>query len=111
VLVVDTTAIVPQAYIAISEAVGIPNDGDMHIVERMHLAKPNVLHDDLEITAPKVLTSTWKTTRIFRRYPDRHYEITEGECEQEDLVPGKDQYGNDIFVSSPQNPDGSVSTK
>ncbi len=108
VLVIDTTAIAPQAYIAISEAVGIPNDGDMHIVERLHLAKPNVLHDDLEITAPKVLTETWKTTRIFRRYPERHYEIIEGECEQEDLVPGKDQYGNDIFVSQPQNPDGSV---
>ncbi len=108
VLLVDTAAIAPQAYIAISEAVGIPNDGDMHIVERLRLAKPNVLHDDLEITAPKVLTGTWKTTRIFRRYPDRHYEIIEGECEQEDLVPGKDQYGNDIFVPQPQNPDGSV---
>ena len=108
VLVIDTPAIAPQAYIAISEAVGVPNDGDMHIVERLHLAKSNVLHDDLEITAPKVLTETWKTTRIFRRYPERHYEIIEGECEQEDLVPGKDQYGNDIFVSQPQNPDGSV---
>jgi len=107
-LVVDTTAIAPQAYIAISEAVGIPNNGDMHIVERLHLAKPNVLHDDLEITAPKVLTATWKTTRIFRRYPERHYEIIEGECVQEDLVPGKDAFGNDIFVSQPQNPDGSV---
>jgi hypothetical protein len=110
VLVVDTTAIAPQAYIAPSEAVGIPNNGDMHVVERLHLAKPNELHDDLEITAPKVLSAPWKTTRIFRRYPDRHYEVVEGECEQEDLVPGKDQYGNDIFVSHPQRPDGSVST-
>jgi hypothetical protein len=110
VLVVDTTAIAPQAYIATNEAVGIPNNGGMHIVERLHLAKPDVLHDDLEITAPKVLTAPWKTTRIFRRYPDRHYEIIEGECEQEDLVPGKDAHGNDIFVSHPQNPDGSVST-
>jgi hypothetical protein len=111
VLVVDTTAIAPQAYIAPSEAVGIPNNGDMHIVERLYLAKPNELRDDLEITAPRVLTAPWKTTRIFRRYPDRHYEIIEGECEQEDLVPGKDEYGNDIFVSHPQRPDGSVSTK
>ncbi len=110
VLVVDTTAIAPQAYIAISEAVGIPNNGDMHIIERLHLARPNELHDDLEITAPKVLSAPWKTTRIFKRYPDRHYEIVEGECEQEDLVPGKDAYGNDIFVSHPQRPDGSVST-
>jgi hypothetical protein len=111
VLVVDTTGIAPQAYIAISEAVGVPNDGDMHIVERFHLQKLNILYDELEITAPKVLTATWKTTRIFRRYPDRHYEIIEGQCVQEDLVPGKDEYGNDIFVSHPQNPDGSVRTQ
>jgi hypothetical protein len=109
-LVIDTTAIVPQAFIAISEAVGIPNDGDMHVVERLHLAKPDVLYDDLEITAPKVLDATWKTTRIFRRFPERHYEITEGECEQEDLVPGKDQFGNDIFVANPQGQYGSVHT-
>ena len=108
ILVVDTTGIAPQAYIATNEAVGIPNNGDMHIVERLHLAKPNILYDDMEITAPKVLTATWKTTRIFRRYPERHYEIIEGECVQEDLVPGKDAFGNDIFVPQPQNPDGSV---
>jgi hypothetical protein len=107
-LVVDTVGIVPQAYIAISEAIGIPNDGDMHILERLYLAKPNVLYDDLEITAPKVLTATWKTRRIFRRYPDRHYEITEGECAQEELMPGKDDFGNDIYVPNPQGPDGSV---
>ena len=109
-LVIDTTAIVPQAYIAISEATGIPNNGDMHIVERISLPKPNVLQDELEITAPKVLTAPWKTTRIFRRYPERHFEITEGECAQEDLTPGKDQYGNDIFLPNPQGPYGSVHT-
>jgi hypothetical protein len=107
-LVVDTTAIVPQAYIATSEAVGIPNNGDMHIVERFHLTEPNVLHDDLEITAPHVLSAPWKTTRIFRRYPERHYEITEGECVQEDLSESKDQYGNSIYVPNPQRSDGSV---
>jgi hypothetical protein len=107
-LVVDTLGIAPQAYIATSEAAGIPNNGDMHIVERIHLVQPNVMADDMEITAPKVLTSTWKTTRLFRRYPDRHFEIVEGECEQEFLVPGKDAYGNDIFVPNPQNADGSV---
>ena len=110
VLVVDTTAVAPQAYIATTEAVGVPNNGDMHIVERLSLAKPNVLRDELEITAPKVLTAPWRTTRFFIRYPDRHYEITEGECVQEDLVAGKDQFGNDIFVPHPQNPDGSVRT-
>ena len=107
-LVIDTVAIAPQAFIAISEATGIPNNGDMHIVERVHLAKPDVLQDDLEITAPKVLTETWKTTRLYRRYPERKFEITEGECAQEELSPGKDQFGNDIFVANPQNPDGSI---
>jgi len=107
-LVVDTTAVAPQAYIATSEAAGIPNDGDMHIVERIRLEKPNVMYDEMEITAPKVLSTTWKTTRIFRRYPERHYEITEGECEQEDLTPGKDKYGHDVFVPNAQNADGSV---
>jgi hypothetical protein len=107
-LVVDTKAIVPQAYIAISEAVGIPNNGDMHIVERLHLAKPDVLYDDLEISAPKVLSATWKTTRIFRRYPERHYEITEGECVQEDLKEGTDKFGNAVYLPNPQRPDGSV---
>ena len=109
-LVVDTTAIVPQAYIAISEAAGIPNNGDMHIVEHIHLADPNVMHDDLEITAPNVLTTTWKTTRIFRRYPEKHYEIVEGECEQEDLLPGKDEHGNDIYVPNAQGAYGTVHT-
>jgi hypothetical protein len=110
VLVVDTVGIVPQAFIATSEAVGIPNDGDMHVVERLHLEQPDVLHDDLVIDAPHVLSAPWKTTRIFRRYPERHFEVIEGECVQEELVPGKDQYGNDIYVPNPQGPDGSVRT-
>ncbi len=36
-LVIDTIAVLPQAYLAVNEAVGVPNNGDMHIVERMHL--------------------------------------------------------------------------
>jgi hypothetical protein len=55
-----------------------------------------------------VLTTTWKTTRIFRSYPERHYEIIEGECAQEDLHAGKDAFGNDIYVPAPQGPYGSV---
>ena len=107
-LVVDTVGIQPQAFIAVNEAVGIPNNGEMHIVERLHMPRPNVLADDMEITAPKVLGATWKTTRLFYRYPAKHYEITEGECAQEDLAEGTDQFGNAIFVEHAQNPDGSV---
>ncbi|MCJ2067324.1 hypothetical protein MKK75_00620 [Methylobacterium sp. J-030] len=110
-LVVDTVAILPQAFLAISEAVGIPNDGDTHVVERLHLTAPNTLHDDLEITAPHVLTSTWKTTRVFNRYPEKHFEIAEGECALGELRPGKDSYGNDIFVPAPEGEYGTVHTE
>jgi hypothetical protein len=49
-LVVETVAVVPQAYIAISEVAGVPNNGDMHIRERFYLADKDILHVDLEIT-------------------------------------------------------------
>src|SRR5439155_8501480 len=60
-LVVETVDILPQSTIAISEAAGVPNNGDMRIVERIYLADKDVLHDELEIFAPKVLTKPWKT--------------------------------------------------
>src|SRR5262245_21013051 len=66
-LVVDTVAVLPQTFIAISEAVGVPNNGDLHLVERIHLAGADLLVDDLEIVAPHVLTQPWKTTRRFQR--------------------------------------------
>ena len=56
-LVVDTVGLLPQAYLAVNEAVGVPNNGDMHIVERLHLQGPDTLADDLQITANKVLSS------------------------------------------------------
>ena len=39
-LVVETVNVLPQAYIAVSEAAGVANDGDMKIMERIHLAGP-----------------------------------------------------------------------
>ena len=55
-LVVDTVGIIPQSYIALSEAVGIPNNGGMHIVERIRLRDADTLAVELAITAPEVLT-------------------------------------------------------
>jgi hypothetical protein len=104
-LVVDTVGVAPESFIAVSEGVGIPNNGDMHIVERIHLAGPGVLHDDLEITAPKVLTKPWKTTRIYNR---SSYDILEGECVLGNFREGKDKDGNAIYVPRPLNPDGTV---
>src|SRR5262249_19542779 len=79
-LVLATVALVPDAELALDESVGIENGGNMHIVEHMHLADANTLHDDLEITDPKVLTATWKTTRVFHRHRSQKYDIVESEC-------------------------------
>ncbi|GAC1695289.1 MAG: hypothetical protein PVS2B3_05890 [Steroidobacteraceae bacterium] len=105
-LVVDTVAVLPQAYIAPSEAVGIPNNGGLHVVERIHLAGPDLLEDDLEITAPQVLTRTWKTSRFLFRQRARKYDIVEGVCLQGNYSNGTDAAGNSVFVPAPQTEGG-----
>jgi hypothetical protein len=97
-LVVDTVGVAPQSYLAISESVGIPNNGDMHIVEHIHLSGVNALLDDLEITAPKVLSKPWKTTRRYTRQREQKYEITEGVCESGSFTESTDKDGNSIFA-------------
>jgi len=105
-LVVDTVGIMPQTFIAISEAVGVPNNGDMRVIERIRLARPDVLHDELEIIAPKVLTAPWKTTRIYYRQRGRKYDLVEGVCLQGSFTEETDANGNAVFVPVPQSPDG-----
>jgi hypothetical protein len=90
--------VAPQAYIAISEAAGVPNNGDMHITERIYLASKDILHVELEITAPKVLTKPWKTTRIYFRQRARKFDIVEGVCLEGYFAPSTDKDGNAIFV-------------
>jgi len=107
-LVVDTVGVLPEVYLAVSEAVGVPNNGDMHIVERIHLQGPDVLHDDLEITAPKILTAPWKTTRIYFRQRARKYDIVEGVCIQGEYSERKDQDGNAVFVPMPHQVGGNL---
>jgi hypothetical protein len=107
-LVVDTVGVLPETYIASSEAIGLPNNGDMHVVEHIHLVGPDTLHDDVEITAPHVLTRTWKTTLILFRQRARKYDIVEGVCLQGNYSEGKDAAGNDVFVPAPQTEGGNV---
>jgi hypothetical protein len=105
-LVVDTVAILPETYLAVSEAVGVPNNGDLHVVEHIHLSDHDVLADDLEITAPHVLTTTWKTTRLYFRQRARKFDIVEGVCLQGFFAERKDPTGNAIFTPIPQTADG-----
>jgi hypothetical protein len=97
VLVVDTVGVLPEAYIAVSEAVGMPNNGDLHVIEHIHLAGPDRLHDDLEITAPHVLARPWKTTRIFARQRGARADIQEGVCLQGAFAERRDKDGNAVF--------------
>jgi hypothetical protein len=99
-LVIDTVDIIPQAPLAVSEAAGLPNNGDMHVVERIHLAADNkdIMLVELEITAPKVLTKPWKTTRIFFRQRARKFDIVEGVCATGDLAERVNGEGDHIFV-------------
>ena len=97
-LVIDTIGILPQSLIAVSEAAGVPNNGDMRVIERIRLVGKDELHDEIEVIAPKVLTKPWKTTRIFFRQRARKYDIVEGVCLEGYFAPGKDKQGNDIFV-------------
>ena len=100
-LVVDTIGLVPQAYLAVNEAVGVPNNGDMHIVERLHLQGPDTLYDDLDISASKLLAQSWHTTRKYYRQRAQKYEIVEGECELGGYTDAKDSNGNDVFAPVP----------
>jgi hypothetical protein len=105
-LVVDTVGILPETYIAPSEAVGIPNNGDLHVIERIHLDKPDMLRDDLEIIAPHVLTKPWKTSRLLFRQRARKYDIVEGVCLQGSYAEGQDAAGDAVFVAVPQTEGG-----
>jgi hypothetical protein len=107
-LVVDTVGILPQSYLAVSEAVGVPNNGGMHVIERIHLQGMDLLHDDLEIIAPKILTTPWKTTRIFFRQRERKFEFVEGNCLQESFADGLDKDGNAAFIPVPHHEGGNL---
>lgn len=106
-LMVITRGILPQVYLAVSEAVGIPNNGDMSVKERIHLTGPDTLVFDLEITAPKILTRPWTTTRTYYRKRQRSHEIVEGVCRQGDFHDGTDEWGNATFLPTHQE-DGNV---
>lgn len=97
-LVVDTIGIFPQTLLAISEAVGVPNNGDLQVAERIHLASRDVMEDELTITAPHVLTRPWVTERFFHRQRSRQSEIQEGECLQGQFRADTDQHGDAVWV-------------
>jgi hypothetical protein len=96
-LVVDTVALLPEVYLPLGQSVAVPNNGDMHIEERIHLVGPDRLLDELVITAPHALAEPWKISRAFVRSRERRFDIIEASCRQGDFFESKDKDGNAIF--------------
>ena len=97
-LVVDTVGIAPQAPIAAHETYGVSNNGDEHIVERIRLRDQDTLEDTLVITAPKVLTRPWTTTRTYKRLRGPKNDIMEAQCVRGNYDEGVDADGDATFV-------------
>ena len=85
--------------------------GSSGIVERIRLQDADTLVVELAITAPKVLTRTWTTTRLFVRRRGPSFDIVEGQCVQGALVEAEDEHGNAIFEHAPPPEDGRVPTR
>ena len=97
-LVVDTVGILPQVFLPLGQAVGIPNNGGMHIVERIRLVEPDRLENEIEIHAPKVLMAPWRITKSLVRSRARANDIIEASCRQGEFHEAIDAYGNHVFI-------------
>jgi hypothetical protein len=97
-LVVDTIAILPEVYLPLGQAVALPNNGDMHIEERLHLAGADRLIDELTVSAPHVLAEPWRISRSFVRSREQRFDIGEAPCRPGDFREGKDVDNNAVFL-------------
>ncbi|HEX7819085.1 MAG TPA: hypothetical protein VF463_00555 [Sphingobium sp.] len=105
-LVIDTIGILPQVFIPMSQGVGLPNNGDMHVEERIELTGPDAIRWDITVYAPKVLTAPWKSTRTFARHRERTYDFVESSCHQGDFFEDVDANGNAIYSPIPKDAGG-----
>jgi hypothetical protein len=106
VLVIDTIGILPQVFIPMSQGVGLPNNGDMRVEERIELAGPDALRWDITVTAPNVLSEPWKATRTFIRHRERSFDVIESSCRQGDFFDEVDAQGNAVFSPIPKDAGG-----
>jgi len=105
-LVVDTVGLFPQNYLPLGQSIGVPNNGDLHIEERIYPTGPDRLRFELVVHAPHVLTEPWHVSRNFKRLPDRKAELVEGSCRQGDFVSARDAHGNYIWAPIAHDPGG-----
>ncbi len=105
-LVVDTVGFLPQVLIPLGQSVGVPNNGGLHVVERIHLTGPDTLVDDMTVEAPKVLAKPWSYSRAFTRTRDRSFDVVEASCRQGDFTQTRDANGDAVFALLPRGEGG-----
>lgn len=105
-LTIDTVGILPQVFIPMGQGVGLPNNGDMHVEERLTLTDADTLRWDITITAPRVLTRPWTATRLFTRHRDRSFDFVESSCRQGDFFDDTDARGNAVYTPIPKDAGG-----
>jgi hypothetical protein len=57
----------------------MPHSNQMHIVERIRLVSPDIMHNQITIEDPVVLEKPYTYTLAYRRLPD--YEMVEFVCD------------------------------
>ena len=105
-LIVDTIGFLPEVFIPLSQGVGFPNNGDMHVEERITLTGPDSLRQDIVVHAPKVLAAPWHASRSYVRHRERSYDLVEASCRQGDFLETRDANGNFVYVPLPKDPGG-----
>ncbi|MET0363601.1 MAG: hypothetical protein ABW169_03010 [Sphingobium sp.] len=105
-LVIDTIGFLPQVFIPLSQGVGLPNNGDMHVEERITLVDADTLRWDITVHAPRVLARPWTSTRSFSRHRERSFDPIESSCRQGDFFDEVDARGNAIYTPIPKDAGG-----
>ena len=67
VFIVDTIGV--RDDVLLNQA-GLPNSGNMHIVERFYTSEPGILTIDMRLIDPQVFTEPWSSSRKYRFRPD-----------------------------------------
>ena len=106
VLIVDTIGFLPPVFIPMGQGVGLPNNGDMHVEERIALTGPDTLKVDMTVHAPKVLSAPWQASRTFTRHREQKYDLVESSCRQGDFFDDVDAEGNAVFTPIPKDAGG-----
>lgn len=106
VLLIDTVGILPQVFIPMAQGVGLPNNGDMRVEERIELTGHDALLWTIIVHAPKALSGPWKATRTFTRHRGREYDLVESSCRQGDFFDDVDAEGNAVFTPIPKDAGG-----